>query len=80
MNLCYEFRLYNGDLIMSNNGSFDIQTPTELGKYIEFLKKELIKVGQQYGLNSKEALTMSQELDEYITICQRCCPKGACNE
>lgn len=64
---------------MNNNDSLNIHTPNELGKYIEFLKKELIKVGQQNGLNSLEVLTLSQELDEYITICQRCCPKGECN-
>jgi hypothetical protein len=64
---------------MNNNGSFNIYTPADLGKYIEFLKKELIIVGQKYGLNSKEALTMSQELDEYINLCQRSCPKGICN-
>ncbi|MFD2970349.1 aspartyl-phosphate phosphatase Spo0E family protein [Peribacillus deserti] len=27
------------------------------------------------GLNSHEAITISQELDHYITICQTCCPK-----
>ncbi|RVT60838.1 Spo0E family sporulation regulatory protein-aspartic acid phosphatase [Niallia taxi] len=30
-------------------------------------------------MNSKEALTLSQELDQYIIFCQRCCPKGKCN-
>ena len=67
------------EIKMINNESINIQTRTGLGQYIEFLRKELINVGLQNGLNSKEALDMSKELDRYITICQRCCPKGICN-
>ena len=62
---------------MNNNNSYNI--PTELGIHIEFIKKSLVKVVQQYGVNSKEALTLSQELDQDIILCQRCCPKGKCN-
>jgi len=64
---------------MNSNDSFNILTHSKLGKHIEFLKINLIKVVQQYGLNSKEALTLSQELDRYITLFQRCCQKGECN-
>jgi hypothetical protein len=64
---------------MKYNGSFIILSPVELGKHIAFLKKELIKTGETYGLNSKEALTMSQKLDEYIIACQRCCSMGECS-
>ncbi|PMC36048.1 hypothetical protein CJ195_17540 [Bacillus sp. UMB0899] len=67
------------DIKIINNGSFNIETTTALGQYIEFLRKELINTGQQYGLNSREALEVSQELDKYLSVCQRCCPKGICN-
>jgi hypothetical protein len=43
-------------------------------KYIEYLRNELIKGGQQYGLNSREVITKSQELDHYLAMCQKCCP------
>jgi hypothetical protein len=52
-----------------------VQSPEEIRKKIEFLKKELIKVVQHYGLNSKEAIAISQKLDLYINNCQKCCPK-----
>ena len=57
------------------NDTFNLKAVNELRKYIEFLRKELITVGQQYGLNSKEAIETSVELDHYLVLCQRCCPK-----
>ncbi len=60
---------------MFNNDIMNQQISADLRKYIEFLRKELIKIGQQYGLNSREAITISQELNQYLAICQRCCPK-----
>lgn len=64
---------------MNNTDAFNIITPSELGKHIELLKINLGKVVQEYGINSKETLTLSQELDQYIILCQRCCPKAECN-
>jgi len=61
---------------MKINGSKNIQTHNDLGKNVEILRKELIKVGLHYGLNSREALTKSQELDRYLSICQKSSPKG----
>ncbi|MBM7660316.1 hypothetical protein JOC85_001083 [Bacillus mesophilus] len=49
--------------------------PNELRRKIEILRNELISVGLEKGLSSKEAITISQELDNYIVRCQRCCPK-----
>jgi len=39
----------------------------------------LVKVAQQNGLNSWKALTLSQELYQYIILCQKNCLKGKCN-
>ncbi len=65
---------------MSNNDSLNILTPSDLGKHIEFLKRKLVKIVQQNGINSERALVLSQELDQYIILCQRCCSKGKCND
>lgn len=45
---------------MNNSDAFNIITPSELGKHIELLKINLGKVVQEYGINSKETLTLSQ--------------------
>jgi hypothetical protein len=38
-----------------------------LEKTIEKLRKEMIRIGIQEGLNSEKTLKISQELDKYIT-------------
>lgn len=60
---------------MTINGTLNLEASEDLRKYIKFLRKRLIKIGLQYGLNSKEAIKISQELDHYLSICQKCCPK-----
>ncbi|MDR4946471.1 aspartyl-phosphate phosphatase Spo0E family protein [Neobacillus cucumis] len=60
---------------MTINGTINEHTSVDLRKYIEFLRKKLIDVGLQCGLSSKEAITISQELDQYILICQKCCQR-----
>ncbi|RHW43609.1 aspartyl-phosphate phosphatase Spo0E family protein [Neobacillus notoginsengisoli] len=49
--------------------------PDELISKIEYLRNELINTGLQKGLTSTEAITISQELDQYIVECQRCFPE-----
>ncbi len=54
-------------------GNQSVESPEELRNRIELLRKELIQVGQQDGLNSMKAISLSQELDEYIVKCQKSC-------
>jgi hypothetical protein len=61
---------------MLENDIMNLRIPDELRAHIEFLRKELINVGQEKGLNSNEAIDISQDLDHYLAICQKCCPKG----
>ncbi|WP_043931747.1 aspartyl-phosphate phosphatase Spo0E family protein [Bacillus sp. EB01] len=43
-----------------------ILTPSELLKYIEFLRKEMIRTGFSSSLRSMQTIELSQELDFYI--------------
>jgi hypothetical protein len=46
-------------------------TPKELLSYIEFLRKELIRLGLEFGLDSDITIEVSQELDHFIFEYQR---------
>ncbi|WP_186578666.1 aspartyl-phosphate phosphatase Spo0E family protein [Aquibacillus kalidii] len=43
-----------------------VLSPGELISYIEFLRGELIKVGDVHGLNNEKTVRASQELDYFI--------------
>ncbi|ALC91351.1 hypothetical protein AM500_17260 [Bacillus sp. FJAT-18017] len=43
-----------------------ILTPSELLKYIEFLRKEMIRTGFSSSFRSLQTIELSQELDFYI--------------
>ncbi|NHM30894.1 aspartyl-phosphate phosphatase Spo0E family protein [Neobacillus terrae] len=60
---------------MKNQDTLKIEASEELCKHIEFLRKELIRIGLELGLNSSEAISISQELDKYLAVCQKCCPQ-----
>jgi hypothetical protein len=74
MILCSAFFIRWG-VKMTVNCTINQQTSADIRKEIEFLRKRLIDIGLQNGLNSREAITISQELDQYLLICQKCCPK-----
>jgi hypothetical protein len=60
---------------MKYQDTLKIKASEELRKHIEFLRKELIRVGLELGLNSSQAISISQELDNYLAVCQKCCPQ-----
>jgi hypothetical protein len=47
-----------------------IEEITKLEKTIESLRKKMIRIGIQEGLNSERTIAISQELDIYIAMYQ----------
>ena len=53
------------------DNELQILGPFSLRQYIEFLRNELIQTGLKMGLNHKETIQASEELDYFINVYEK---------